>query len=171
MARKYARPSLADFSFTVYSQSEDKQSLEIQGSFMDIKRLGIGSIVGTIALNLLGMLIWGNLFTEFFDANSGSASGLDREAPIIWAVLLGTLFYAALLTLALEARGASTSMIDGLKVGVVVGALLWGTADFIFFGFTNVSTLTGSIADILLEGVRGGIAGGVIAFVLSKVGD
>jgi len=138
---------------------------------MDIKRLGIGSIVGTIALNLLGMLIWGNLFTEFFDANSGSASGLDREAPIIWAVLLGTLFYAALLTLALEARGASTSMIDGLKVGVVVGALLWGTADFIFFGFTNVSTLTGSIADILLEGVRGGIAGGVIAFVLSKVGD
>lgn len=138
---------------------------------MDIKRLGIGSIVGTIVLNLLGMLIWGNLFTEFFDANSGSASGLDREAPIIWAVLLGTLFYAALLTLALEARGASTSMIDGLKVGVVVGALLWGTADFIFFGFTNVSTLTGSIADILLEGVRGGIAGGVIAFVLSKVGD
>ena len=138
---------------------------------MDIKRLSIGSVVGTIALFLLGMLIWQNLFTEFFDANSGSATGVDREAPIMWAAIVGTLFYAVLLTLALEARGASKSLVDGLKVGAVVGALLWGTTDFIFYGYTNISTLTGTVADMLLEGLRGGIVGGIIAVVLSKVGD
>ncbi len=138
---------------------------------MNIKRLSIGSVVGTITLYLLGMLIWGNLFAEFFDANSGSAVGVDRESQIVWAVVVGSLFYAVLLTLALESRSASKSLVDGLKIGAVVGALLWGTVDFIHFGVTNIDTLTAAVADTILEGVRGGIVGGVIAAVLSKVGD
>jgi hypothetical protein len=138
---------------------------------MNIKRLTIGSVVGTITLYLLGELIWGNLFVEFFDANAGSAIGVDRESQIVWAVVVGSLFYAVLLTLALESRSASKSLVDGLKIGAVVGALLWGTTDFILFGATNLSTLTGVVADTILEGIRGGITGGVIAAVLSKVGD
>ena len=138
---------------------------------MNIKRLSIGSVVGTIALYLLGMLIWQNLFADFFEANSGSATGVDRDTPILWAVIVGTLFYAVLVTLVLESRGASKSLADGLKIGFVVGALLWGTADFILFGITNLSNLTGTVADTVLEGVRGAIAGGVIAAVLGKVGD
>ena len=138
---------------------------------MNMKRLIIGSVVGTITLYLLGMLIWEVLFAEFFDANTGSAVGVDRDTPIVWAIIVGTLFYAVLLILALESRSASKSLGDGLKIGVVVGALLWGTADFILLGFTNIGTLTGAVADTILEGVRGGIAGGVIAAVLSKVGD
>jgi hypothetical protein len=58
-----------------------------------------------------------------------------------------------------------------LKVGAVVGLLLWGTVDFVFYGYFNLNTLTGVIADIVLEGVRGGIAGAVIAGVLAKVGN
>jgi len=138
---------------------------------MNTKRMVIGSVVGTITLYLLGMLFWENLFTDFFDANSGSATGVDRDAPILWAVIVGTLFYAVLLTLALESQNASKSLAAGLKVGVVVGALLWGTADFVIYGFTNINTLTGTVADTVLEGVRGGISGAVIAMVLGKVGD
>jgi len=137
---------------------------------MNIKRMGIGTVVGAITLYLLGMLIWQVLFADFFDANSGSAVGVERETPILWAVIVGILAYAKLLTFALESQSGKT-LVDGLKVGAMVGALLWCTADFILFGFTNLSTLTGAIADTVLEGVRGGIAGGVIAFVLSKVGD
>ena len=138
---------------------------------MNIKRLSIGSVVGAITLYLLGMLIWVILFADFFDANSGSAVGVDRDTPIVWAVIIGSLFYAVLITLALESRSASKSLVDGLIIGAVVGALLWGTTDFIFYGVTNLSNLTATLADILLEGVRGGIAGGVVAVVLSKVGD
>jgi hypothetical protein len=142
-----------------------------RGDSMNIKRLGIGSVVGTVVLYLLGMLIWENLFSDFFDANAGSAVGVDREAPILWAVILGTLFYGVLITMVLESQSASKSLVDGLKAGVIVGALLWGTADFILYGFTNLSNLTGTVADTLLEGVRGGITGAVVAVVLGKVGD
>ena len=120
---------------------------------------------------LLGWVIFVTLFAEFFDANSGSAVGVDRDAPIVWALMIGSLFYAVLLTLALESRSTSKSIVDGLMIGAVVGALLWGAADFIVYGITNLNNLTATIADILLEGVRGGIAGGVVAGVLSKVGD
>jgi hypothetical protein len=137
---------------------------------MNIKRIGIGTVVGAITLYLLGMLIWQNLFVEFFEANRGTATGVGRENMILWAVILGTLAYAKLITLALEARGAK-SLKDALIVGFVVGALIWGTADLTLFGITNLNTLTGTIADIVLEGVRAGIAGLVIAAVLSKVGD
>lgn len=137
---------------------------------MNIKRIGVGTVVGAITLYLLGMLIWQNLFTEFFEANRGTATGVGRETMIIWAVILGTLAYAKLITLALEARGAK-SLKDALIVGFVVGALVWGTADFTLFGITNLNTLAGTIADVVLEGVRAGIAGLVVAAVLSKVGD
>ena len=137
---------------------------------MNMKRLAIGSLVGLVTLYILGIIIWGNLFADFFAANAGSAEGVPRETTILWAVLVGALLYAVLVTLAIECRGAK-SPVDGLKVGAIVGFLLWGTVDFVFFGNFNLSTLTGTIADAVLEGVRAGIAGAVIALVLSKTGD
>jgi hypothetical protein len=138
---------------------------------MDLKRISIGTLVGLVVLYALGWLFWGMLFADFFTANEGSATGVDREAPILWAMILGTLMYAKLVTLALVSRGENLSLVDGAKAGAVVGLLLWGTADFILFGLSNLNTLTGTIADTLLEAVRGGVAGAIIALVLSKVGS
>jgi hypothetical protein len=137
---------------------------------MNIKRLVIGSVVGTVVLYFVGMLIWVVLFADFFDANAGTAMGVDREAMILWSVVLGTLCYAVLLTLGLEVSGKK-GIGGGLLVGAVVGALIWGTADFIFYGISNLNTLTGAVADVVLEGVRGAIGGAVVALVLGFVGD
>jgi len=41
----------------------------------------------------------------------------------------------------------------------------------IFYGNFNLSSLNATIADIVLEAVRGGIGGAVVAVVLSKIGD
>ena len=138
---------------------------------MDLKRIGIGTLVGLVVLYALGMLFWEILFQDFFAANRGSATGVEREAPILWAMILGTALYAKLLTLVLVSRGGNLSLVDGAKAGAMVGFLLWGTSDFILFGLTNLSTLTGAVADTLLEAVRGGVAGAIIALVLSKVGS
>ena len=138
---------------------------------MDIKRISIGTLVGLVVLYALGYLFWGMLFVDFFAANEGSATGVERESPILWAMILGTLMYAELVTLALESRGGNLSLVDGAKVGAVVGLLLWGSADFVLFGLTNLRTLTGAIADTLLEAVRAGVAGAIIALVLTKVGS
>jgi hypothetical protein len=138
---------------------------------MNMKRLSIGSLTGLVVMYILGVVFWEMLFADFFAGNSGSATGVPRDAPILWSVVLGTLLYAEMVTLAIEGRAGTVSIGDGLKVGAVVGLLLWGTVDFVFYGYFNLNTLTGVIADIVLEGVRGGIAGAVIAGVLAKVGN
>ena len=142
---------------------------------MYAKRLVIGSLIGLVSLYIVGYIIWDVVLAGFFDANRGTATGVEREAQVIWAMALGTLFYGVLLTLALESRGGSTSLVDALKVGAVVGFLLWGTADFILFSYTNLNNLTAAIADTVLEGIRGGICGATIAVVLNigqeKVSD
>jgi hypothetical protein len=136
-----------------------------------MKRLLIGSIAGGVALYILGYVFWGTLFADFFAANAGSAEGVPRETEILWASGLGTLLYAVLVTMTIEARSGTTSVVDGLKAGAIVGFLVWGTADFIFYGNFNLSNINATIADIALETVRAGVGGAVIAVVLSKIGD
>ena len=136
---------------------------------MDIKRLIVGTVVGGITLYILGYLIFGLALAEFYAANSGSATGVARDTLVIWAIVLGNLSYAVLLTLAIETRSGPTSPMDGMKIGAIVGFLLWCTADFTGYGVQNVNNLTVAIADPLLELVRGGIGGAVIAAVLGKI--
>ena len=136
---------------------------------MDTKRLVIGTLVGGIILYALGYLIFDLAFADFYAANTGSATGVERNPQLVWAVVLGTLSYAALVTLGIGSRSSSSNVEAGVKVGAVVGFLLWFTVDFTLYGITNVGNLTRTVVDPLLELVRGGIAGGVIAVVLGKV--
>jgi hypothetical protein len=134
---------------------------------MDTKRLVTGTVVGGIALFVLGYLIFDLALRDFYAANAGSATGVDRAPQLYWAVALGSLMYAALITLGIGSRTAAVG--TGVTVGAVVGFLLWGTANFILYGITNLSNLTRTIVDPLAEAVRAGITGGVIAVVLAKV--
>ena len=76
---------------------------------------------------------------------------------------------AALVTIVIGHASAS-GVADGFKVGAVVGFLVWFGTDFIHYGNTNVWNLTLTIVDPLLEVVRTGIGGIVIALVLMKIG-
>ena len=138
---------------------------------MDIKRFIIGTVVGAITLYILGYLIFDLAFAEFYAANAGSATGVVRDNQVVWAVALGTLSYAALLTLAIGSRASSTTIVDGLKIGAIVGFLMWFGADFIFYGIFNISNLTLTFVDSLLELIRAGITGAVIATVLGQIAD
>ena len=137
---------------------------------MDIKRLMIGTIVGAITIYILGYLIFDLAFGEFYSANAGSATGLVRDNPLMWAPVLGCISYAALVTLAIDARGGSVTIVDGAKTAAIVGFLLWFTVNFIFYGNFNMSNLTVTVVDPLLELVRAGIGGAVIAAVFGKIG-
>ena len=136
---------------------------------MDIKRFIIGTVVGSIALYILGYLIWGLAFAEFYAANAGSATGVERDPPLMWAIALGSVSYAALLTLAIGARAGSATIVDGVKISAIVGFLMWFSVDFILYGLLNVSNLTVTLVDPLLAVIQAGIAGAVIAAVLGKI--
>ena len=135
---------------------------------MDTKRLVTGTVIGGIVVFVAGYLIFDRAFGAFYAANTGSATGVDRDAQLLWAVAVGSLAYAALITLGIGSRSASSSLVEGAKVGAVVGFLLWCAVDFTFYGITNVSNLTRTVVDPLLELVRGGITGGAIAAVAGK---
>jgi len=68
-------------------------------------------------------------------------------------------------------KGRSATLVEGLKVGAIVGFLMWFGADMIIYGVWDVSNLTATIADSLLELIRAGISGAVIAAVLAKIAD
>ncbi len=136
---------------------------------MNINRLIVGTIVGGIVLYLTGYLIFITIFGDFYAANAGSATGVPREEMIQWAIIVGCLGYAALVTYVMEIQQGTLSMGKGIITGAIVGGLIWFTADFVFYGLYNISNLTITIVDPILELIHGGIAGAVIAPVLAKM--
>jgi len=135
---------------------------------MDLKALTIGTIVGGITVFATGFLLFSvpplsDFYVYALDA--GSATGVQRDAPLVWAALLGALSYGALVTLAIGSRARQTSVAAGMRTGAVVGFLLWFTADFMFFATSNVGTTVSTAIGPLLELVPGAFAGGVVATV------
>lgn len=140
---------------------------------MDAKHFAIGTVVGGLTVFASGVLLFAvPPFSDFYlyAMNAGSATGVPRESPLLWAVFLGALSYGALVTLAIGSRTGPTSIAAGIGIGAVVGFLLWFTADFMFFGIGNVGSLTTTIAGSLLELVPGAAAGGMVTAVLGRVG-
>ncbi len=134
---------------------------------MDMKRLLTGTIVGGVLLFALGYLFYEMLLADFFAANAGSATDVWRETPIYGALVAGELMMAALVTIAIDKMGAS-SMAAGAKVGAILGFMVWFSVDFIYYGLSNMSNLTATMADPVVEIVRVGIVGAAIAAVLAK---
>ena len=136
---------------------------------MDTKRLLTGTLVGGLTMYALGFLFWGVLFDNFFEGHAGSATGLPRDATILWAAVVGTLSIALLVTLAIGWTGGS-SVMDGFKTGATLGFLFWLGADLLIYANFNFSTLTGSVADAFVELLRTGLGGAAIAAVTAGGG-
>jgi Ca2+/Na+ antiporter len=140
----------------------------VRANHTDYRRVVMGTIVGGIVLYALGYVIFDVAVKSFYAANLGSATGVTREPQLIWALMLGTLAYGALVAFAIENRAGAVTVGGGVMIGALVGFLLWATADFLLYGATNISNLTRTVVDPLLEIVRAGVAGGVIVAVVGK---
>ena len=133
---------------------------------MCTKRLAIATLVGGSVMYAVGYLIWDIAFAEFFASNGSDK--VARETALIWPQILGTFSLAALVALGVG-KGNQSSIAEGFKVGATVGFLVWFGVDFTRYGIQDVLNLTATIVDPLLEVVRSGIGGAVIASVLGKV--
>ena len=136
---------------------------------MNAKQWVLGTVIGAVVIYAVGYLIFTVLLGDYYAANSGSATGVMRDSQIVWALAVGALAYAALILYAMRSQAGSVNMVSGMKVGAVVGFLLWATADFSLYGITNMSNLTVTMVDPFAELVHGGIAGGVLGALLPKL--
>ena len=132
---------------------------------MDTKRLAIGTVVGGIAMFVVGYLFWNILFDYY--AALLAAAGIAREPQLLWVLAASNVPFAALVTLAIE-RGGSSTIGRGVKVGAIVGFLVWSGVALVHYGSMTAFGLMATILDPLLEVVHFGIGGGVIAAVLGR---
>lgn len=110
---------------------------------MTAKRLATGTLIGAVILSATGYVIFGLVFPSFFSdfMKAGSATGVERQPLLLWAVGLGMLSHGLLLTLALASRTGASSVRAGMTIGAVVTFLPWFTGDFILYGISNVGRL------------------------------
>ncbi len=134
---------------------------------MDTRRFLIGTVVGGVVLFGIGYLAYSVVLGNFYTENVGTATGIMRDPPIIWAIALGSLLQAAFLTAVIGWAGASSAG-TGFRVAGTVGFLVIAAIDFIMYGTTNISNLTATIVDPLVAFVHSGIGGAVIAVVAGR---
>lgn len=89
---------------------------------MDAKRFLTGTIVGGIVLFATGYVIFTVTFAAFYAANAGTATGVDRGNQLVWAVALGSLAYAALITFAMGNRPGTCLSREARRSGQLLGS-------------------------------------------------
>lgn len=130
-----------------------------------MKRVLTATLAGGFTFFLLGGLIYVVLLGGFYEANLGSATGVLREQPIGWALVLSQLGLGGLVTYVFVRAEVATAL-DGLKAGAAFG-LLFGIAMALdLYAVTNWSNLTVALVEPFVTAARMAVAGAVIGWVL-----
>ena len=123
----------------------------------------LATVAGAVTLFVVSGVLYG-LLEDFF------ANEVSRAIPIWWALGLGQLLHAAVLTLVLSWRGVVGGW-EGLQTGAVFGGLLGlGMALMGYAMMDGVQTLATVGGHTLIGIVTNGTAGALIAVVLSRGG-
>ena len=136
---------------------------------MTTQKLLVGTIVGWVVLFFLGYLIFGILLADFFRANAGTATGVEKMPLNLVAIGIGQLASAGALTLILSWVGVG-GIAQGAMMAGAVGLLFFLGVDLTMFGTSNTSTLTVALVDPVVAGILYAIAGGAITAVAGKKG-
>ena len=136
---------------------------------MDIKRIAIGTIVGSIAFYFVSYVIFDFALASYYVANVGTATGALRTANIQWVFWIGNVAAALMIMLAFELKGGVISIANGFVIGAIIGLLVWLQADSYYYGATNIWNYKILIVDPLLSAVDAALGGAIMAAVLLRV--
>ena len=132
-----------------------------------MKKMLIGTVAGGVTFFLLGGLIYAVILADFYESNLGSATGVMRELPIIWAMVVSQLGLAAAVTYVFLRADVATAS-GGLKAGAIFGLLLGIAISFDLYSVTNWSNATVAFVEPLVWVVRTALSGAVIGWTLGK---
>jgi len=130
----------------------------------------LATLAGGITYFLGGWALYGTLFADFFKTNAGTASGIEKMPPELWAIGIGSLVFSLLLTLLFIRWAGIVTFRGGAIGGAWVSFLVSLSVDFMLFGSSNMSNITATIVDPILGALMGAITGGVIGWVLGYKG-
>jgi hypothetical protein len=125
-------------------------------------------VAGTVTSFVLGYVLYGMLLMDFFMANAGSATGVPRDPPVWWALIVGNVVYAYLLVVIFEKWPNVNNFGAGAKAGALLAFLFSLSLDLIMYATTNISNLTATLVDPVVSIVFGGVVGGVVGLMLGR---
>jgi hypothetical protein len=127
-----------------------------------------GTVFGGIAYFLLGWLVWGILLMDFMSAHMNQCASRPEGIMIWWAMIVSSLAASLLLTLILYWAKAK-SIINGLLLGGLFGAIYSCIVDFSFWSMTTVFSDIGTLlVDILATIVTFAVVGLAIVLTWGK---
>ena len=135
---------------------------------MNAKSLIIGTVAAALVMWLLGWLWYGILMMDFFEAHSGSATGVSKgpEEMDMGYLILGELIIGFILAYNWPKWSRGTNNFGhGFEYGAWIGALIGVGLGFIWYATSNLMDMTGMLVDAIYSIVSVGLAGGVIAFI------
>jgi hypothetical protein len=136
---------------------------------MTQKRLAFATLAGALAGFITEVVLYGVLLADFFAANAGSATGVNREEPNLVMIAAGQIPLALLLALFISRWGNRPSMASGVRLGAMFGLLLELGVDLTMYGTTNIANLTATLVDPFVTLVQGALTGAGIGLVLGGV--
>ena len=134
---------------------------------MITKKCVLATLAAFATMFVLGYIIYEPILGGFFAENTGTATGVIKETPVFWQIIVGQLAGAALLVLALSWRGTESTA-DGFKAGAVFGLLMSLYFGFMMLGTMNTSTMAAVIVDAIASVVLLGTAGALASMVLRR---
>ena len=134
---------------------------------MDTKKFLIGTLVGGVAYFLLGFIVYAILLEGFFAAHAGTATGVLKTAEMqFWPLFLGNVGHAALLSYIFVKWANVKTFSAGLSAGAVVGFLMTLGHNLVQYDTTNITDITGTLADVIVYTAMTAAVGGIIGLVL-----
>jgi hypothetical protein len=127
----------------------------------------IAAVAGTVVSFLLGWLVFGMLLADFYKENMGSATGVMKEPPLMWAIALSSFFWSLTYALIFHKWAGIKTLAAGATAGAWLTLLIAASFDFNLFGTTNIiGNLKAVAVDLVVNTVIGAIIGAVIGLVL-----
>ncbi len=129
---------------------------------MDVKKWMMASLAGFIVMFTISGLWYQIIMSDFYSTLNAD---IMRDQVNVVFIVLGYLFLALMMSYMypLGYKGGPPVK-EGLRFGVMVGLLVWFSANLILHGAWNLS-LTGGIVDSVYHLLEQGLGGLVIALV------
>ncbi len=126
----------------------------------------VATLVGGVAMFILGYLIWGMATMSFFQEHTFEGLGKGEDEMDLISIFLGNLFGAfALSTLYRKWSRGHHSAGEGFKFGAWIGFLIGVGMGLVWYGTSKMMDGTGYAVEAVLEIVYYGIIGVIIALV------
>lgn len=131
-------------------------------------RAWLAALIIWILIFFFGWLIFGIALGPFYDNNTIKYEGMMKPSPDMTLMFISTLCQALLLIYTVYVLGRALTFGRGFVIGAIVFLLATTFTDLFVYATMNLYNTAVVIVDIILNGLFGGIMGGIAAWFIGR---